>query len=101
MSLNSGTCHLAQYVIKKYMLAWLCLVSHLSYVTLLISSVDLFRSYDLNPFSYDIFILPANVFLPEICLNPHKPASVITVIPPKSVLPQWGLPEVSYQFSTR
>lgn len=37
----------------------------------------------------------------EICLNPRKPASVITVISPKSVLPQWGLPEVSYQFITR
>ncbi|XP_059207904.1 RPA-related protein RADX [Centropristis striata] len=37
----------------------------------------------------------------EICLNPRNPASVITVISPKSVLPQWGLPEVSYQFSTR
>ncbi|KAM6907551.1 RPA-related protein RADX [Xenentodon cancila] len=37
----------------------------------------------------------------EICLNPRKPASVITVVPPKSVLPQWGLPEVSYHFITR
>ncbi|TKS83510.1 hypothetical protein D9C73_017623 [Collichthys lucidus] len=37
----------------------------------------------------------------EICLNPRKPASVITVISPKSVLPQWGLPDVSYQFATR
>nr|XP_020454733.1 uncharacterized protein CXorf57 homolog isoform X1 [Monopterus albus] len=37
----------------------------------------------------------------EICLNPRNPASVITVVPPKSVLPQWGLPEVSYQFITR
>ncbi|KAJ0061822.1 hypothetical protein NL108_012483, partial [Boleophthalmus pectinirostris] len=37
----------------------------------------------------------------EICLNPRKPASVITIISPKSVLPQWGLPEVSYQFTTR
>ncbi|XP_033498804.2 RPA-related protein RADX isoform X1 [Epinephelus lanceolatus] len=37
----------------------------------------------------------------EICLNPRKPTSVITVISPKSVLPQWGLPEVSYQFTTR
>ncbi|XP_072302543.1 RPA-related protein RADX isoform X2 [Eucyclogobius newberryi] len=37
----------------------------------------------------------------EICLNPRKPASLITIISPKSVLPQWGLPEVSYQFTTR
>uniref|UniRef100_A0A3B4A2Q8 Uncharacterized protein n=1 Tax=Periophthalmus magnuspinnatus TaxID=409849 RepID=A0A3B4A2Q8_9GOBI len=37
----------------------------------------------------------------EICLNPRKPASVITIISPKSVLPQWGLPEISYRFITR
>ncbi|KAG7223303.1 hypothetical protein INR49_015659 [Caranx melampygus] len=37
----------------------------------------------------------------EICLNPRKPASVITVVSSKSVLPQWGLPEVSYNFITR
>uniref|UniRef100_A0A3Q1I4W0 Uncharacterized protein n=1 Tax=Anabas testudineus TaxID=64144 RepID=A0A3Q1I4W0_ANATE len=37
----------------------------------------------------------------EICLNPRNPTSVITVVSPKSVLPQWGLPEVSYQFTTR
>uniref|UniRef100_G3QAG0 RPA1 related single stranded DNA binding protein n=1 Tax=Gasterosteus aculeatus TaxID=69293 RepID=G3QAG0_GASAC len=37
----------------------------------------------------------------EICLNPHNPTSVITVVSPKSVLPQWALPEVSYQFTTR
>uniref|UniRef100_A0A671X250 RPA1 related single stranded DNA binding protein n=1 Tax=Sparus aurata TaxID=8175 RepID=A0A671X250_SPAAU len=37
----------------------------------------------------------------EICLNPRNPTSVITVVSPKSVLPQWGLPEVSYQFITR
>ncbi|KAM7397758.1 hypothetical protein PAMA_005877 [Pampus argenteus] len=37
----------------------------------------------------------------EICLNPRNPVSVITVVSPKSVLPQWGLPEVSYQFVTR
>lgn len=37
----------------------------------------------------------------EICLNPRNPASVITVVSPRSVLPQWGLPEVSYQFTTR
>lgn len=37
----------------------------------------------------------------EICLNPRNPASIITVISPKSVLPQWGLPEVLYQFTTR
>ncbi|XP_040906986.1 RPA-related protein RADX [Toxotes jaculatrix] len=37
----------------------------------------------------------------EICLNPRNPASLITVVCPKSVLPQWGLPEVSYQFTTR
>ncbi|KAM4545761.1 RPA-related protein RADX isoform 2-T2 [Odontesthes bonariensis] len=37
----------------------------------------------------------------EICLNPRNPASVITVVSPKNVTPQWGLPEVSYQFTTR
>ncbi|XP_029304445.1 RPA-related protein RADX isoform X2 [Cottoperca gobio] len=37
----------------------------------------------------------------EICLNPRNPTSIITVLSPKSVLPQWGLPEVSYQFITR
>nr|XP_001343120.6 uncharacterized protein CXorf57 homolog [Danio rerio] len=37
----------------------------------------------------------------EICLNPRSPASVVTVIPPKSVRPQWGLPEVPYNFATR
>ncbi|MED6283796.1 hypothetical protein CHARACLAT_012595 [Characodon lateralis] len=37
----------------------------------------------------------------EICLNPRNPAAVITVVSQKSVLPQWGLPEVSYQFTTR
>ncbi|XP_063751308.1 RPA-related protein RADX isoform X2 [Eleginops maclovinus] len=37
----------------------------------------------------------------EICLNARNPTSVITVVSPKSVLPQWGLPEVSYQFITR
>ncbi|XP_041865133.1 RPA-related protein RADX isoform X2 [Melanotaenia boesemani] len=37
----------------------------------------------------------------EICLNPRNPASIITVVSPKGVLPQWGLPEVSYQFTTR
>ncbi|KAM8900503.1 RPA-related protein RADX [Spinachia spinachia] len=37
----------------------------------------------------------------EICLNPHNPTSVITVVSPKSVLPEWALPEVSYQFTTR
>lgn len=37
----------------------------------------------------------------EICLNPHTPASIITVISPKSVQPQWGLPEVSNLFTTR
>ncbi|XP_048043307.1 RPA-related protein RADX isoform X3 [Megalobrama amblycephala] len=37
----------------------------------------------------------------EICLNPRSPASVVTVIPPKSVQPQWGLPDVPYNFATR
>ncbi|XP_014852320.1 PREDICTED: uncharacterized protein CXorf57-like isoform X2 [Poecilia mexicana] len=37
----------------------------------------------------------------EICLNPRNPAAVITVVSPKSILPQWGLPEVSYQFTAR
>ncbi|KAF7664198.1 hypothetical protein LDENG_00185380 [Lucifuga dentata] len=37
----------------------------------------------------------------EICLNPRNPASVITVVSPKHVLPQWGLPDVAYHFTTR
>ncbi|CAK6953601.1 RPA-related protein RADX [Scomber scombrus] len=37
----------------------------------------------------------------EICLNLRNPVSVITVVSPKSVLPQWGLPELSYQFTNR
>uniref|UniRef100_A0A3Q0S2M4 RPA1 related single stranded DNA binding protein n=1 Tax=Amphilophus citrinellus TaxID=61819 RepID=A0A3Q0S2M4_AMPCI len=37
----------------------------------------------------------------EICLNPRNPASVVTVVSPKSILPQWGLPDISYQFITR
>ncbi|XP_023651740.1 RPA-related protein RADX isoform X2 [Paramormyrops kingsleyae] len=36
----------------------------------------------------------------EICLNPRDPRAVITVIPPKCVLPLWGLPSVTYQFIT-
>lgn len=37
----------------------------------------------------------------EICLNPWNPKAAITVVPPKSVSPQWGLPDVTYQFTTR
>ncbi|XP_028321895.1 RPA-related protein RADX [Gouania willdenowi] len=37
----------------------------------------------------------------EICLNPRNPEADITVVSPKSVLPQWGLPTLSYQFTTR
>ncbi|KAK5918355.1 hypothetical protein CgunFtcFv8_003128 [Champsocephalus gunnari] len=37
----------------------------------------------------------------EICLNARNPTSVVTVVSAKSVLPQWGLPEVSYLFTTR
>nr|XP_057944263.1 RPA-related protein RADX [Doryrhamphus excisus] len=37
----------------------------------------------------------------EICLNPHNPASVITIVPPKEVQPQWSLPDLSYRFTTR
>ncbi|KAM6911007.1 RPA-related protein RADX [Lycodopsis pacificus] len=37
----------------------------------------------------------------EIVLNPHNPTSIITVVSPKSVLPQWRLPDVSYQFTAR
>uniref|UniRef100_A0A3P9H9U4 RPA1 related single stranded DNA binding protein n=1 Tax=Oryzias latipes TaxID=8090 RepID=A0A3P9H9U4_ORYLA len=37
----------------------------------------------------------------EIVLNPHGPASLITVVSPKSVQPQWGLPVVSYRFISR
>ncbi len=37
----------------------------------------------------------------EISLNPRSPASVVTVIPSKSVQPQWDLPDVPYIFATR
>ncbi|XP_041750854.1 RPA-related protein RADX isoform X2 [Coregonus clupeaformis] len=37
----------------------------------------------------------------EMCLNPRNPTAVLTVVPAKSVPPQWGLPEVSYQFAIR
>ncbi|XP_051966975.1 RPA-related protein RADX [Xyrauchen texanus] len=37
----------------------------------------------------------------EICLNPRSPASIVTVIPPKSVQTQWSLPDVPYNFITR
>ncbi|XP_035251084.1 RPA-related protein RADX [Anguilla anguilla] len=37
----------------------------------------------------------------EIGLNPRNPEAVIDVIPPKSVKPQWGLPEVPYHFISR
>ncbi|XP_068456814.1 RPA-related protein RADX [Clinocottus analis] len=37
----------------------------------------------------------------EICLNHHNPISSITIVSPKSVLPQWGLPDVSYKFTPR
>ncbi|KPP76405.1 hypothetical protein Z043_104254, partial [Scleropages formosus] len=36
----------------------------------------------------------------EICLNPRDPVAVITVIPPRSVQPQWSLPNVTYHFTT-
>lgn len=37
----------------------------------------------------------------EICLNARNPAATLTVVPPKSVHSQWGLPDVLYQFTTR
>ncbi|XP_019719515.1 uncharacterized protein CXorf57-like, partial [Hippocampus comes] len=37
----------------------------------------------------------------EICLNARNPTSIITVVPPKNVQPQWSLPDVSYRFATR
>ncbi|TNN79221.1 putative protein CXorf57 [Liparis tanakae] len=37
----------------------------------------------------------------EICLNPRSPVSILTLVSPKAVLPQWRLPEVRYQFITR
>ena len=48
-----------------------------------------------------VFLMLLYVFLQEICLNARNPASVVTVISPKRVLPQWGLPEVAYHFVTR
>uniref|UniRef100_W5NC42 RPA1 related single stranded DNA binding protein, X-linked n=1 Tax=Lepisosteus oculatus TaxID=7918 RepID=W5NC42_LEPOC len=37
----------------------------------------------------------------EISLNPRDPAAIINIIPPKDVLEQWKLPDVSYHFITR
>ncbi|XP_024121533.1 RPA-related protein RADX isoform X4 [Oryzias melastigma] len=37
----------------------------------------------------------------EISLNPRDPSSIFTVVSPKSVQPQWGLPDVSYRFTSR
>ncbi|KAA0716663.1 RPA-related protein RADX [Triplophysa tibetana] len=37
----------------------------------------------------------------EISLNPRSPATVVTVVPPKCVQPQWYLPDVPYNFTTR
>ncbi|XP_030638882.1 RPA-related protein RADX [Chanos chanos] len=37
----------------------------------------------------------------EISLNPHSPPAIVTVIPPKRVLPEWCLPEVAFNFTTR
>ncbi|KAJ7995889.1 hypothetical protein DPEC_G00231390 [Dallia pectoralis] len=37
----------------------------------------------------------------ELCLNSRNPTAVLTVVPASSVSPQWGLPDVSYQFTTR
>ncbi|KAJ8348848.1 hypothetical protein SKAU_G00274370 [Synaphobranchus kaupii] len=37
----------------------------------------------------------------EIGLNPRNPTAAIDVIPPKSVKPQWGLPDVPYHFISR
>lgn len=54
------------------------------------------------PYYYFTQIIKKNKkSLLEICLNARNPASVITVISPKNVLPQWGLPDVSYHFITQ
>lgn len=37
----------------------------------------------------------------EISLNPRNTGTVLTVIPPKCVQPQWDLPDVPYNFTTR
>ncbi|KAJ8401826.1 hypothetical protein AAFF_G00377970 [Aldrovandia affinis] len=37
----------------------------------------------------------------EIGLNPRSPTAIIDVVPPKSVKPQWGLPDILYKFITR
>ncbi|KAL6463066.1 hypothetical protein MHYP_G00274570 [Metynnis hypsauchen] len=77
------------------------------YHRLVVGSVVYLQHYSLKK-SYQNRSRPQISSLPllsftntEICLNPHNPSAVITVIPPKSVQPQWSLPDVTYNFSTR
>ncbi|XP_046694956.1 RPA-related protein RADX isoform X2 [Silurus meridionalis] len=77
------------------------------YQRLLVGSVLYLQDYKLKR-SYQNRSRPQLSTLPltfyrstEICLNPRSPSAIITVIPPKSVQPQWNLPEVTYNFSTR
>uniref|UniRef100_A0AAY4AJL2 RPA1 related single stranded DNA binding protein n=1 Tax=Denticeps clupeoides TaxID=299321 RepID=A0AAY4AJL2_9TELE len=37
----------------------------------------------------------------EICLNPHSPTAVLSIVPPQNVKPQWRLPDVTYRFTPR
>ncbi|XP_036435906.1 RPA-related protein RADX [Colossoma macropomum] len=77
------------------------------YHRLVVGSVVYLQHYSLKK-SYQnrsrpqISSLPLLIFTnTEICLNPRNPSAIITVIPPKSVQPQWSLPDVTYNFSTR
>ncbi|XP_072550365.1 RPA-related protein RADX [Salminus brasiliensis] len=77
------------------------------YHRLVVGSVLYLQNYSLKK-SYQNRSRPQISLLPlinftntEICLNPRNPSAVVTVIPPKSIQPQWGLPDVTYAFSTR
>ncbi|XP_007257559.3 RPA-related protein RADX [Astyanax mexicanus] len=77
------------------------------YHRLVVGSVLYLQNYSLKK-SYQNRSRPQISSLPlisftdiEICLNPRNPSAIVTVIPPKSVQPQWSLPDVSYNFCTR
>ncbi|XP_017577380.1 RPA-related protein RADX [Pygocentrus nattereri] len=77
------------------------------YHRLVVGSVVYLQHYSLKK-SYQNRSRPQISSLPllsftntEICLNPRSPSAIITVIPPKGVQPQWSLPDITYNFSTR
>uniref|UniRef100_A0A8B9HGB9 RPA1 related single stranded DNA binding protein n=1 Tax=Astyanax mexicanus TaxID=7994 RepID=A0A8B9HGB9_ASTMX len=72
------------------------------YHRLVVGSVLYLQNYSLKK-SYQNRSRPQISSLPliKICLNPRNPSAIVTVIPPKSVQPQWSLPDVSYNFCTR